>query len=145
MNTIKSSKESYMKYYSFELLPNILEGYNVFKNKLQEKKVEPYPWLEPDDPRRKLTDRQVIESMINLSQSCLSKEKQEEVHNLLVKYRDEIGTCLNIEADFQVKINHHFSLDHFCKRKDRAMIDKEMQKLVHLGMFGEVHYADCLK
>ena len=54
-----------------------------------------------------MTDRQIIESTIDLSQSCLSKE-QEEVYKLLVKYReafslrDEIGTCPNIEVDLQV-------------------------------------------
>ena len=33
---------------------------------------DPYPWLEPDDPRRKLTDEQILERTIDLSSSCLT-------------------------------------------------------------------------
>ena len=57
--------------------------------------------------RRNITDSQVTESTISLSQSCLSKEEQEEVYKLLVKYRevfspsDEIGTCPAICVDLQ--------------------------------------------
>ena len=93
------------KYYSFESLHNILKGYNNFKNKLQDEKVESkdlHHQIESDDLRRKIPDRQIIESTIALSQYCLSKEEQEEISKLLVKYteafslRDEIGTCPNI-------------------------------------------------
>ena len=64
--------------------------------------------MEPDVTRKKMVDRQIIESAINLSQSCLSKEEQEEVYKLLVKYRkavilrEEIGMCPNIEVNLQV-------------------------------------------
>ena len=83
------------KYYSVKSLHNIFEGYNNVKNKLWKEKVEskdPYPWLELGDPRRKMTDRQIIESTINFSQSCLSMEGQEEVYKLLVKYRKAFST-----------------------------------------------------
>ena len=46
---------------------------------LQEEKVEskdPHPWLQPGEARRKITNRQIIESTIYLSQSCLSIEEQ---------------------------------------------------------------------
>ena len=33
---------------------------------------DPYPWLELDDPRRFQTDRQILESAVDLSQSCLT-------------------------------------------------------------------------
>ena len=55
------------KYCSSESTNNIFEGFNNFKNKLQEEKVEskdPYSWLEPDDPRRKMSDRKIIESIL---------------------------------------------------------------------------------
>ena len=55
------------KYY-FESVQNIFEGYNNFKNKLQEeteKSTDPYPQLESNNPRRNLTDRQIIESTRN--------------------------------------------------------------------------------
>ena len=33
-------------------------------------------------------DRQIIVSTIGLRQSCLSKEEQAEVYNILIKYRE---------------------------------------------------------
>ena len=54
-----------------------------------------------------MTDRKLIESATYLSQSCVSKEEQQDVYKLLVKYRyvfylrDEIGICPNIEVDLQ--------------------------------------------
>ena len=51
-----------------------------------------------------MTYRQLIEITIALSQPCLYKEEQEEVYDLLFKYRGtfsltgEIGTCPNIEV-----------------------------------------------
>ena len=52
------------KYYSFYSLQNTFEGYNNFRNKLQEestKSADPYPRLEPNDPGRKMTDRKILE------------------------------------------------------------------------------------
>ena len=55
-----------------------------------------------------MTDRKTIESTRDLNQYCLSKKEQEEVYNLLVKYREvfslkhEICTYPNIEVDLQV-------------------------------------------
>ena len=66
-------------YYSFESLQNIHKGYSNFEKKVQKKRSmssDPYPWLEPNDSRRILTERQIIESTIELSQSCLSKEQE---------------------------------------------------------------------
>ena len=63
----------------------------------------------PSHNRKKLSldkiDIQIIESTLALNQSCLSKEEQEKVYNMLVKYklafvyRDEISACPNIEVD----------------------------------------------
>ena len=99
-----------------------------------------YPWLEPNDLRRKLTDRQTIDSKMDMQQFCLSKE-QEDVYNLLVKYReafhlrDEIGTCLNIEVDLQVIDKSSFFIGPFyVKQEDKPMIEKETQGLALLGI-----------
>ena len=117
-------------------MQNIFEGYNNFKNKLQEEKVEskdPHPWLKADDPRRKMTDGQILESTINLSLSCLSKKEQGEVYTLLVKDReafslgDEIGTCSYIEVDLQVTDKLPlFIRPFYVKGQDKPMVDKEI-------------------
>ena len=56
-------------YYKIQqgVLHQRLTEYYSFESK------DPYLWLQPNDPRIKLTDKQIIESTIDLSQSCLSK------------------------------------------------------------------------
>ena len=79
--------------------------------------------LEPNDPRRKMTDGEIIDHAIDLSQSCLSKEEQEEIYKLLVTYREtfslrnRIGMCSNIEVDLQVIDKSPFSSDHFMSKR----------------------------
>ena len=53
-------------------------------------------------------DREILEKFINLKASCLNKEEQKKVMDMLYKYkeafspRDEIGTCPNIEVEIEV-------------------------------------------
>ena len=49
---------------------------------------DPYPWLELDDIRRFQTDRQILESAVDLSQSCLTSAQKVEFFDLLEKYKD---------------------------------------------------------
>ena len=74
------------------------------KGREQTTSVDKYPWLSPDDERRNLTDREILEKYIDLGTSCLNKEERLKVMDMLYKYkevfslRDEIGTCPNIEV-----------------------------------------------
>ena len=67
-----------------------------------------YPWLDPDDDRRHMTDREILEKCINLNNSCLNKEEKMKVMDMLYKYkeafilRDKIGTCPNIVVEIDV-------------------------------------------
>ena len=80
--------------------------------------VDKYPWLSPDDKRRNMTYREILEKYINLGASCLNKEERLKVMDMLYKYkeafslRDEIGTCPNIEVDIEVTDRSPFLLDH---------------------------------
>ena len=71
--------------------------------------------------------------------SCLSKEEQQEIYNLLVKYReafslrDEVGTCPNIEVDLQGIDKSPFFKRPTHVKENKPMIDKEMQWLIHVG------------
>ena len=57
--------------------------------------------------------------------------KYREAFNL----RDEIGTCPNIEVDLQIIDRSPFFITLFhVKEEDKPMIDKEMQRSVHLGI-----------
>ena len=95
------------------------------------KSTDPYLCLEPGDPRRKLTDRQSIDSKTDLNQWYLSKEQ--EVYNLFIKYgeafsfRDEISICPNIEVDLQVINKSPLFIGTFhVKEEYKSMIDREM-------------------
>ena len=50
---------------------------------------DPYPWLELDDSRHFQTDRQILESAVDLSQSCLTSAQKVEFFDLL----GEIQRC----------------------------------------------------
>ena len=56
------------------------------------------------DERKCMSDREILEKYINLSNTCLHVEEKKEVMDMLYKYRDafrlrdEIGTCPNIEV-----------------------------------------------
>ena len=49
-----------------------------------------------------MTDRQIIESKIALSQSCLSKQR-EDVYDLLVKYRGALVSELKLVQSMTMK------------------------------------------
>ena len=72
------------------------------------KTPDPYPWLDEDDPRRDMTDEEILHRYINLSESHLTPSEKEEIMDLAVTYkeafslRDEIGKCPDIEANIEV-------------------------------------------
>ena len=49
---------------------------------------DPYLWLELDDPRIFQKDRQILESALDLPQSCLTNTQKIELFDLLEKYKD---------------------------------------------------------
>ena len=74
------------------------------KEREQKSSEDRYPWLDPDDKQRHMTDKEILDKYINLDNSCLSKEEKREGTDMLYRYReafslrDEIGTCPNIEV-----------------------------------------------
>ena len=100
-------QQNLSRYYRFEKAEKLCEYFNTFVNTLkkereQESLEDRYPWLDLEDDRRHMTDREILEKYINLNSSCLSKEGKIKVMDVLNKYReefslrDEIGTCPNI-------------------------------------------------
>ena len=67
-----------------------------------------YPWLDQDDERRHMTDKEILDKYIDLDKSYLNKEEKREVMDMLYRYkeafslRDKIGTCPNIEVEIDV-------------------------------------------
>ena len=66
------------------------------KREVVRKSSDPYPLLDEDDPRRDMTDEEILHQYIDLSESHLTCKEKEEVIDLIVAYkkafslRDEI-------------------------------------------------------
>ena len=123
--------------YRFEKAEKLCEYFNKFVNTLkkgreQKSPKDNYPWLDPDDDRRYMTDREILENYINLNNSCLSKEEKIKVMDMLFNYkeafslRDEIGTYPNIEVEIDVTDKSPFFIrPYHIREADKAFIDKE--------------------
>ena len=105
------------------------------------KSSDPYPWLDEDDPRRDMTDEEILHRYIDLSESHLTCKEKEEVMDLIVTYkkafslRDEIGKCPDIKVNIEVNDPSTFFVRPFpIAEEDKPLMDKCMQKLVFLGI-----------
>ena len=122
---------------------------NTLKKEREQKSPEDsYPWLDPDDDRRHMTNREILEKYINLNNSCLSKEEKIKVMDMLYRYketfslRDEIGTCPNIEVEIDVTDKSPlFIRPYHIRKEDKAFKDKEMKWLCYIGMLKETFSA----
>ena len=47
---------------------------------------EKYPWLEQDDERRNMSDREILDKCVDLEKSCHIQKRN--VINMLYKYKD---------------------------------------------------------
>ncbi len=48
---------------------------------------DPYPWLAPDDERRTMSDTQILDTYVDLSQSKLNRSQKKKVRKLLHSYK----------------------------------------------------------
>ena len=102
---------------------------------------DPYPWLDPQDPRRFQTDRELLEQLIDLSESSLTDSEKEQFYDLLEEYkkafslRNEIGLAQGMEINLELTDTTPFFIRPFTVKEDmKPKIDKEMNKLVILGI-----------
>ena len=142
-------QQNLSRYYRFEKAEKLCEYFNNFLNTLKKEKEQKsprdkYPWLDPDDERKHMTDRAILEKYINLNNSCLDKEEKIKVMDMLFKYRetfslrDEIGTCPNIEVEIDVTDKSPFFIrPYHMREEDKAFIDKEMKRLCYMGILKE--------
>ena len=118
---------------------------NTLKKEREQKSPEDnYPWLDPDDDRRHVADREILEKYINLNNSCLNKEEKMKVRDMLYRYkeafslRDEIGTCPYIEVEIDVTDKSPFLIrPYHIREEDKAFKDKEMKQLCYMGILKE--------
>ena len=146
-------QQNLSKYYHFEEAGKLCEYFNKFVNTLKKDReqinlVDKYPWLDPEDKRRNMTDREILEKYINLEPSCLNKKEQVEVMDLLYKYREafslrvKIGTCPNIEVEIEVTDKSPFFIrPYHVRQEDKIIMDKEMKRLCYMGILKEGFFS----
>ena len=100
-----------------------------------------YPWLDPDDPRRNMTDKEILQMKLNLKDSILNEKEKEEFLMKVEQFtdvfslRDEIGTCPFIEVHLKLKDETPFFVRPYPMREEqKKVIQKEMDRLEHLGI-----------
>ena len=137
------------RYYKFEEAKKPCEYFNKFvdtlkKDREQTTSVDKYPWLDPEDEGRNMTDREILEKYVELRNSYLNKEEKMKAMDMLYKYkeafslRDEIGTCPNIEVEIEVTDKSPFFIrPYHVREEDKTIIDKEMKRLCYMGILKE--------
>ena len=100
-----------------------------------------YPWLDPDDIRRNMTDKEILQMKLNLKDSILNEKEKEEFLMKVEQFtdvfslRDEIGTCPFIEVHLKLKDKTPFFVRPYPMREEqKKIIQKEMDRLKHLGI-----------
>ena len=100
-----------------------------------------YPWLDPDDVRRNMTDKEILRMKLNLKDSVLDEKDKEEFLMKVEQFtdvfslRDEIGTCPFIEVHLKLKDETLFLVRPYLMREEhKKVIQKEMDRIGHLGI-----------
>ena len=102
---------------------------------------DPYPWLDSDDPRRKMTDEEILRLKVPVDKSILTAAEKECLIKLMLEntatfsIRDEIGTCPYFEVKLKLRDDKPFFVRPYNIREDqKPIIQKEMDRLEKLGI-----------
>ena len=132
-------QQNLSRYYRFDKAEKLWKYFSNFVNTLKKEREmkspeDRYPWLDQDDEKRHMTDKEILDKYIDLDKSCLNKEEKREVMDMLYRFkaafslRDEIGTCPNIEVEIDVTDKLPFFIrPYHIKQEDKAFFDKEMK------------------
>ena len=101
------------KYYQFEEVDKVCEEFNRMVEAIRQKeakdsRIQKYPWLDDNDERKNMTDKEILDKYIDLKDSCLDEPERKQVMEMLYEYkgvfslRDKIGMCPNIEVNIEI-------------------------------------------
>ena len=113
---------------------------NTLKKEIEESK-EMYPWLDKNEERKYMADREILDNYINLDTSCLMDTEKMEVRDMLYEYKDafslmdKIGTCPNIEVEINIMDSTPFFLDHTMQKRKTKYIGQTDEETMLLGYF----------
>ena len=102
-------QQNLSKYYRFEKAEKLCKHSNKFVNTLKKEREQrlledKYPWLDPDDYQRHMTDREILEKYINLDNSCLNEEEKIKVMNMLFDYKEAFSLR---DETWHMRDRHH--------------------------------------
>ena len=124
------SKEKYVLI--FNLYTNKIKLYNSYVS---------FHISYPDDIRRNMTDKEILQMKLNLKDSVLDEKGKEEFLAKVKQFthvfslRDEISTCPFIEVHLKLKDETPFFVRPYPMREEqKKVIQKEMDRLEHLGI-----------
>ena len=70
----------------------LCEEFNTLVNKLKkDEKVsekDKYPWLEDNDEREYMADKEILDKYIDLDNSCLTDSEKMQVRDMIYEYKD---------------------------------------------------------
>ena len=102
---------------------------------------DPYPWLDSDDPRQKMTDKEKLHLKVPFDKSILSAAEKERLIKLMLEntaafsIRDEIGTCPYFEVKLKLRDDKpSFVRPYNIQEDQKPIIQKEMDRLDKLGI-----------
>lgn len=113
---------------------------------IQAENLRKYPHLTVNDPDSRLTVSEILHRDIKLDKSILSSEQKQEFYKILennypaFSVYGEVGTCPNFEVDIHLTDTTPFYIRPYpATDQNKAIIDKELTKLVKLGILQQGH------
>ena len=78
-------QQNLSRHYRFEEAKKLCEYFVDTLKKYREQitSADKYPWLDPEDERRNMTDREILEKYIDLKKTCLNEEEKVKVMDML--------------------------------------------------------------
>ena len=88
-------QQNLSRYYRFEEAKKLCWYFNKFVDTLkrdreQTNSVDKYPWLDLEDERRNMMDREILEKFIDLRTSCLNTEEKLKVMDMFMNTRKQL-------------------------------------------------------
>ena len=107
---------------------------HIKEGRREGKDYDKYPWLDDNDERKYMMDKEILDKYIDLDNSCLTKREKREVRDLLYEYkdafslRDEIETQPNIEVEIDIVDKTPFFIRPFhAREEDKAILHRKMK------------------
>ena len=127
--------------------PSVQQNNPVDRKELYDQKSAKYPFLDETDSRLQMTDEEIVNRDIIFATTPLNVTQQQQVKDLLLKYKDalslhsEVGDT-NLTIDFNLTDDSPFYIRPFTvSASEKPIIDRELQKLVQMGILKEEHSA----